>query len=57
MRISIDRVEPGPGGLVNNNPRTYDYFVPQSAKPAGLRVGELISLFTDGSQVTQFYGF
>ena len=41
VRISIDRVEPGPGGLVNNNPRTYDYFVPQSAKPAGLRVGEL----------------
>lgn len=55
VRISLDRVVPGSGGLVNNNPRTYDYFVPQSAKPAGLHVGELISLFTDGSQVTLFY--
>lgn len=54
-RITLDRVVPGPDGPVNDNPQTYGYFVPQSAKPDGLRVGELISLFTDGSQVTEYY--
>jgi hypothetical protein len=55
-QIAIDRVVPGPAGPVNNNPKTYDYFVPQSAKPDGLHVGELITLFTDGSQVLERYG-
>lgn len=52
--VSIDRTVPGPGGQVNNNPQTYDYFVPPAAKPDRLHLGEFISVFTDGSRVTQY---
>jgi hypothetical protein len=57
IRISVDRVVPATGGSVNNNPATYDYLVPAAvlAKKTPPQVGGLVTVFTDGSQVTSFY--
>lgn len=57
-RISIDRVVLATGGVVNNNPATYDYLIPAavlSSKNGPPRVGSLVSVFTDGSRITDFY--
>jgi hypothetical protein len=57
IRISVDRVVPATSGIVNNNPATYDYVIPAAvlSKNTPPRVGSLVTVFTDGSQVTSFY--
>lgn len=54
--IRIDRVTYGSTGVVNTNPATYSYLVPNSrvAPINHLTVGRLVVIQTDGHRVTSF---
>lgn len=55
VRIAVDRVVPGPDGPQNSNPATYDYVVPSTvSRMSTLAVGQLVTVWTDGSRVTSF---
>jgi hypothetical protein len=57
-QVSVDRVVPEGSSIVNNNPATYDYLIPAALyvdSKLPLTIGELITVNTDGTQVTMFY--
>jgi hypothetical protein len=56
--VTLDRVIQGYPGLINNNPATYAYDVPNSvitASRATPEVGRLVTICTDGTIVTSYH--
>jgi hypothetical protein len=57
VQITLDRAIDAAGGIVNDDRQTYDYVIPQALfDAAGVQVGDLVTLDTDGSVVTSFGG-
>ncbi|HTZ45226.1 MAG TPA: hypothetical protein VMB79_15310 [Jatrophihabitans sp.] len=57
-RLTIDRVTPGPHGLVNDNPQTYEYFVSSGDWQVSVdhpAQGDLAVVETDGTNVIVTY--
>jgi hypothetical protein len=62
--VTLDRVVQGVGTLINENPTTYSYVVPDKivdtssgARPITLAVGRILQLTTDGNQVNWVYAY
>ena len=58
IQITIDRVAVGPGGPINNDPRTYQYDVPTFVwriNNVHLAVGDIATVQTDGTTVFDLY--
>lgn len=57
VQITLDRAIDAVGGIVNDDPQTYEYVIPQALfDAAGVQVGDVVTLDTDGSVVTSFSG-
>ena len=55
--VAVDRVVQGIPGLINNNPETYSYDVPERllTPQDNPKIGDLVQLNTDGTAVTSFF--